>query len=190
MWLVRFVIRSARPFARGIVRFIDIPSLTNISDSEFVYVRASLFSHWRGRSMTLRTSNAPFGSEIQNVIAATGCRVPDRQRALATRRIRRRLTALKPSFAPLRPLHLLVAGVAADVRRRKFPEHDRPFPPRCDGYCWPLCTEIVRPTMSGRIIERRDQVLIGRLSLLATAASTFLARCRSTNGPFLNDLGT
>ena len=53
----------------------------------------------------------------------------------------------------------------------------------------PLCTAIVRPTISGRIIERRDQVLIGRLLLVATAVSTFFARCRSTKGPFLSERG-
>ena len=31
--------------------------------------------------------------------------------------------------------------------------------------CRPLWTAIVSPTISGRIIERRDQVLIGRLLL-------------------------
>ena len=30
--------------------------------------------------------------------------------------------------------------------------------------CLPLCTAIVSPTKSGRIVERRDHVLIGRLS--------------------------
>src|SRR6185312_6662485 len=38
---------------------------------------------------------------------------------------------------------------------------------------------------SGRMVERRDQVLIGFFSLPPTAASTFLIRCASTNGPFL-----
>src|SRR5690606_41859905 len=49
----------------------------------------------------------------------------------------------------------------------------------------PLCTAMVKPTISGRIIERRDQVLIGRLVL--PAASTFLTRWWSTNGPFLSE---
>jgi hypothetical protein len=40
-------------------------------------------------------------------------------------------------------------------------------------------------TKSGRMVERRDQVLIGRRSLDARAFSIFLMRCRSTNGPFL-----
>src|SRR5437868_13971036 len=44
--------------------------------------------------------------------------------------------------------------------------------------------------MSGRIIERRDQVLIGRRSFFSAATRTFLARCRSTNGPFLIERGT
>src|SRR5688500_12686822 len=51
--------------------------------------------------------------------------------------------------------------------------------------CLPLCTAIVSPTKSGRMVERRDQVLIGRLSLVARAVSTFFMRWRSTNGPFL-----
>jgi hypothetical protein len=54
----------------------------------------------------------------------------------------------------------------------------------------PLCTAIVRPTISGRIIERRDQVLIGRLRAWRQRFSTFFARCRSTNGPFLSERGT
>src|SRR5690242_3306928 len=51
--------------------------------------------------------------------------------------------------------------------------------------CLPLCTAIVSPTKSGRMVERRDQVLIGRLSLALRAVSTFFRRWRSTNGPFL-----
>ena len=51
--------------------------------------------------------------------------------------------------------------------------------------CLPLCTAIVKPTKSGTIVERRDQVLIGRLSLPVRAASTFFMRWWSTNGPFL-----
>src|SRR5690349_9469756 len=51
--------------------------------------------------------------------------------------------------------------------------------------CLPLWTAIVRPMKSGRIVERRDQVLIGRLSLAADAASTFFCRWASMNGPFL-----
>src|SRR5579862_5054019 len=55
--------------------------------------------------------------------------------------------------------------------------------------CRPLCTAMVRPTMSGTIIERRDQVLIGLRSLRAEATCTFLARCRSTKGPFFSERG-
>src|SRR5258708_16605059 len=42
--------------------------------------------------------------------------------------------------------------------------------------CLPLCTAIVRPTKSGTIVERRDQVLIGRLSLVLRALSAFVVR--------------
>src|SRR5690606_28451171 len=54
------------------------------------------------------------------------------------------------------------------------------------GTCWrPLCTAIVSPMNSGRMVERRDQVLIGFLPFSSIEASTFLIRCASTNGPFL-----
>src|ERR1700730_13762059 len=43
---------------------------------------------------------------------------------------------------------------------------------------------MVWPTMSGMIVERRDQVLITRFSLRLLRSSTFLSRCSSTNGPF------
>jgi hypothetical protein len=38
---------------------------------------------------------------------------------------------------------------------------------------------------SGRIVERLDHVLMGFLSFVATAVSTFLTRLISQNGPFL-----
>src|SRR5215218_981287 len=53
--------------------------------------------------------------------------------------------------------------------------------------CLPLCTAIVSPMNSGRIMERRDQVLIGFLSLVVTALSAFATRWWSTNGPFLRE---
>src|ERR1700693_5972134 len=40
---------------------------------------------------------------------------------------------------------------------------------------------------SGMIVERRDHVLIGFLSLTACAASTFFTRWASQNGPFFNE---
>src|SRR2546421_6984739 len=51
--------------------------------------------------------------------------------------------------------------------------------------CLPLCTAIVSPTKSGTMVERLDQVLIGRLSFEPRAASTFFIRWWSTKGPFL-----
>src|SRR6184192_953684 len=53
--------------------------------------------------------------------------------------------------------------------------------------CLRLCTAIVSPMKSGRIVERRDQVLIGFLSLVACAVSTFFTRWASQNGPFFNE---
>src|SRR5437764_8470932 len=52
----------------------------------------------------------------------------------------------------------------------------------------PLWTANVRPTKSGVMVERRDQVLIagGRLAP-ARISSTFFSRCRSMNGPFLTE---
>src|SRR5215471_9710030 len=52
----------------------------------------------------------------------------------------------------------------------------------------PLCTLKVRPTKSGVIIERRDQVLIGVLDFASFAFWIFSIRCPSTKGPFLIDL--
>ena len=43
--------------------------------------------------------------------------------------------------------------------------------------------------MSGKTIERRDQVLIGRRSFFFAASATLFARCVSTNGPFLTERG-
>ena len=40
----------------------------------------------------------------------------------------------------------------------------------------PVLTAIVRPTISGNTMDRRDQVLIGRRSLVFAAAATFFAR--------------
>src|SRR4051795_4530466 len=48
----------------------------------------------------------------------------------------------------------------------------------------PSCTAMVWPTMSGMIVERRDQVLITRFSLRELRSSTFFNRWSSTNGPF------
>src|SRR5437764_2365931 len=52
----------------------------------------------------------------------------------------------------------------------------------------PLWTAKVRPTKSGVMVERRDQVLIagGRLAP-PRISSTFFSRCRSMNGPFFTE---
>src|SRR3972149_10551829 len=56
------------------------------------------------------------------------------------------------------------------------------------GICGlPLCTAMVRPTKSGRMVERRDQVLIGSSSPLPRPFSTLPTRWWSTNGPFLTE---
>src|SRR5688572_10438168 len=49
----------------------------------------------------------------------------------------------------------------------------------------PLWTANVRPTASGTIVERRDQVLITFFELVALASSIFFAKWPSMNGPFL-----
>src|ERR1700687_3405927 len=51
----------------------------------------------------------------------------------------------------------------------------------------PLCTAIVWPIMSGRIVDRRDHVLITFFSLRAFIPSTFSRRWLSMNGPFLSE---
>src|SRR5437867_717255 len=52
----------------------------------------------------------------------------------------------------------------------------------------PLCTAIVKPTISGSMVERRDQVFITVLLGLLPMVRTFFRRCSSTNGPFFTDL--
>src|SRR3989338_104752 len=48
---------------------------------------------------------------------------------------------------------------------------------------------MVNPTISGITMERRDQVLMGRLLLVDTTSSTFFARWISINGPFFTERG-
>src|SRR3546814_10157761 len=45
----------------------------------------------------------------------------------------------------------------------------------------------VRPTNCGRMVERRDQVLIGARPPASCSASAFFSRCRSTKGPFRSE---
>jgi hypothetical protein len=54
----------------------------------------------------------------------------------------------------------------------------------------PSCTAIVCPTISGKIVEVRDQVRIIRFSPEAFMASIRLSSRPSTNGPFRDDLDT
>jgi len=52
----------------------------------------------------------------------------------------------------------------------------------------PSCTPIVKPSMSGIIVDALDQVRMGVLLLLRRAASIFFANFGWTYGPFLTDL--
>src|SRR3989304_4383034 len=54
----------------------------------------------------------------------------------------------------------------------------------------PLWTAKVKPTMSGMMVDRLDQVLMTFLSPVSTALRTFRARLSSTYGPFLMDRPT
>src|SRR6266487_2702580 len=49
----------------------------------------------------------------------------------------------------------------------------------------PLCTASVCPTNSGRIVQRRAQVLSTRFSPLRLSVSIFFTRESTTYGPFL-----
>ena len=55
---------------------------------------------------------------------------------------------------------------------------------------WDKDKKLLEELKSGKISDRRDHVLIRRLSLLALSTAIFFSRWASTNGPFLNDLGT
>ncbi len=48
----------------------------------------------------------------------------------------------------------------------------------------PSWTAIVWPTISGKMVDRRDQVLMTRFSPFSFCASTFFMRWSSTKGPF------
>jgi hypothetical protein len=53
----------------------------------------------------------------------------------------------------------------------------------------PLCTAIVCPINSGRIVDRRDQVFTTFFSFRAFSASTLARRWSSMNGPFFSERG-
>src|SRR5262245_11916718 len=53
---------------------------------------------------------------------------------------------------------------------------------------FPLCTAIVCPTISGMIVERRDQVFRTLRSLRRFISSIFFERCPSTKAPLRVDL--
>src|SRR5580765_6429717 len=52
---------------------------------------------------------------------------------------------------------------------------------------FPLCTASVCPTKSGRIVQRRAQVLSTRFSPLRFRVSIFFTRDSTTYGPFLTE---
>src|SRR5205807_6964562 len=54
----------------------------------------------------------------------------------------------------------------------------------------PSWTAMVCPTMSGMIVDRREQVLMTRFSLRLFSSSTLRSRWSSTNGPFFRLRGT
>src|SRR6516164_7644235 len=51
----------------------------------------------------------------------------------------------------------------------------------------PLCTPMVKPTISGVIVERRDQVRTACFWREAPIAAIFFSRWSSTKGPFLTE---
>src|ERR1035438_1178829 len=51
----------------------------------------------------------------------------------------------------------------------------------------PLCTAMVCPMNSGRMVERRDHVRNTFFSFLAFKAATFMTRWVSANGPFFSE---
>jgi len=51
----------------------------------------------------------------------------------------------------------------------------------------PSCTAMVWPTMSGKIVDERDQVRIIRFSFAAFIVSMRCMSFASTNGPFLSE---
>ena len=52
----------------------------------------------------------------------------------------------------------------------------------------PLCTAIVCPTISGIMVDRRDQVFTTFFSNRRLSSSIFFTKWSSTKGPFFSDL--
>src|SRR5687768_11205088 len=198
MWLLRFTIRLPRPLARAWKRFSRGASSTRMLSTFSTSISALwLFSAFAiADSSTLRTSAAPFFGVKRSVESAcpTGC--PRTMSATS-----RHFCGEMRAYLSLAATCMTYSGAAA-LRSPEWPLKVRVganSPSLCPTMfsdtstgtcCLPLWIAIVRPTMSGRIIERRDQVLIGRRSFFSAAAWTFFARCRSTNGPFFTERGT
>src|SRR5690606_27333450 len=191
MWQVCFSIRLPRPFARAEKRFIDWPlstwivvtlsssisapslcSALAIADSRaflsrpaaFLGVNVRIFSAWAtDLPRIISATRRAFWAEIwtPRIIAVVS------------------ITYLLDFLSAAWPLNVRVSANSPSLWPTMFSL-------TYTGTCWrPLCTAIVSPMNSGRMVERRDQVLIGFLSLPSTAASIFLIKCASTNGPFL-----
>src|SRR3989344_7921889 len=54
--------------------------------------------------------------------------------------------------------------------------------------CLPLCISMVKPTISGTIVDRLDHVFIDTFFPSSTTLFTLAINFSSTNGPFFDDL--
>src|SRR5580692_2376642 len=197
MWLLRLAMRTPRPLARAWNRF----SIGAGSTSTRVTFRSStsalklLYALAIAESSTLRTILAPFFGMNFSVLTAS---VADLPRIVSTtkRHFWGEMRAYRNTALVCMPYSaadtFLSPECALNVRVGANSPSLWPtiFSDTSTGTCSrPLCTAMVKPTISGMTMDRRDQVLMGRRSFFWLAVCTFLARCKSTNGPFLSERG-
>src|ERR1700685_4700996 len=189
--------RTPRPLARAWKRL----SIGAGSTSTRVTFRSStsalklLYALAMAESNTLRTIFAPFFGMNFRVFTAS---VADLPRIVSTTRrhfcgemrayrnialVCMRYSAAATFLSPECALNVRVGANSPSLCPTMFSDTST-------GTCKrPLCTAMVSPTISGMTTERRDQVLIVLRSFFACATCTFLARCRSTYGPFFSERG-
>ena len=203
MWQVFFSIRVARPRARARQRFSVGPSSTRISAiRRSSATRSWLFSALAAaESISLAMSRAaPRGEKLSSVarLARPACRGPGRRPGApcAARRARsgpsRARSAPRARCRRLAAISCLASLLAVPewARKVRVGANSPSLWPTIDsetntGTCLrPSWTAIVWPTISGKTVEVRDQVLTICLSPDSFIASMRRIRRSSTNGPF------
>jgi hypothetical protein len=197
MWLLRLTMRLPRPLARAAKRFSTGAASTSMRET----FSSSMSAPWLcsalaiADSSTLSTSSAPFFGMKRSCEIALPTGLP--RTTSATRRhfcgemrayLILAVTCMtlcppRPCLSPPCPLKVRVGANSPSLCPTMFSVISTGM---C---CLPLCTAIVRPTISGDD-HRAARPGLDRLAVvLGRGRRTFLARCRSTNGPFFSERG-